>query len=259
MNDTELDEILDKWSAPPVPASLRKRVRAGFAPRPQRRLRWTKSLVAAAVFAAAVFFLITTQASPQPPPPVPWTVDSEFLRHADDGSSSIEMYSTSYESTGPNANEILLSRSIPGNPFKTALGQALDVTLPALGKLHMRVLRVVAPGMVEKIERSERSRPPGISFVTGCNPADGCLVLQHFGFLKAPAGCVAEPIVDRATILNHPTEAIRARWTEHGRMTLWMAPDLGCFALKVTYEEERPDGTFHLVAAKQAMKVTLNP
>jgi hypothetical protein len=77
--------------------------------------------------------------------------------------------------------------------------------------------------------------------------------------LKAAAGCVDSPVVDRATILNHPTEAIRDRWTEHGRMTLWMAPDLACFALKVTYEAERPDGTFHLVAAKQALKVTVNP
>ena len=54
------------------------------------------------------------------------------------------------------------------------------------------------------------------------------------------------------------TAAVGA-WAEHGRMTLWLAPDLGCFALKVTYEEQRPDGTFHLVNAKQGLKVTLNP
>ena len=30
MNDTELDEMLNKWEAPPVPASLRANVRAGF-------------------------------------------------------------------------------------------------------------------------------------------------------------------------------------------------------------------------------------
>jgi hypothetical protein len=42
-------------------------------------------------------------------------------------------------------------------------------------------------------------------------------------------------------------------------MTLWTAPDLGCFALRITIEERRPDGTFRLVSAKQALKVTLNP
>ena len=30
MNDTELDEMLDQWAAPPAPASLREKVRAGF-------------------------------------------------------------------------------------------------------------------------------------------------------------------------------------------------------------------------------------
>ena len=30
MNDTELDELLDQWAAPPAPASLREKVRAGF-------------------------------------------------------------------------------------------------------------------------------------------------------------------------------------------------------------------------------------
>ena len=170
------------------------------------------------------------------------------------------MYTTSYESTGSNANEILVSRSMPGNPFKTVLGQAMDVTLPALAVFHNHVLGFVAPGMLARMEQMKRSRPPGISFITGCEPDSECLVLDHYGFTKAAAGaCVDSPVVDRATILTHPTEAVRDRWTEHGRMTLWMAPDLACFALRVTYEAERPDGTFHLVAAKQAMKVTLNP
>ncbi len=31
MNDTELDDLLDTWTAPPPPASLRERVQAGFA------------------------------------------------------------------------------------------------------------------------------------------------------------------------------------------------------------------------------------
>ena len=201
-----------------------------------------------AVLSTAIFFLLISQAFPQPTAPIPWTVDSEFIRYAEDGSSSIEMYSTSYQS---NTNEVLLSRSMPGNPFMTALARTLDVTLPPWQRLQMRLM--VPPGMVERIKRS---RAAGLAFITGCNPYTGCLVLQHFGYAKAAAGCVGGPIVNRETILNYPTEAVRDRWTEHGRMTLWMAPSLGCFALRVTYEEEHPDGTFHLVAAKQALKVT---
>ena len=40
---------------------------------------------------------------------------------------------------------------------------------------------------------------------------------------------------------------------------MWMAPDLGCFALRITSEALRPDGTFRLVKTKQALRVTMNP
>ena len=226
-------------------------MRAGFPARPKWTLRWRKSLIAAAVLAAIAFFLIVTQASPQTPAPVPWTVDSQFVRYADDGSPSIEMYTTSYES---DTYEILLSRSIPANPLKTALMRAAD----AVGPVHYRLARLM--GDPKMLEQRQRARARSIGFITGCDPQT-CLVLEHYGFAKDPAGtgCTDQAIVDRATILNYPTEAVRARWTEHGRVTFWMAPALGCFALKVTQEDERPDGTFHLVAAKQALKVTVTP
>jgi hypothetical protein len=260
MNDSELDEILNQWSAPSAPPSMRRHLQAGFATLPPRKRRWRNSLVAAGVFASAAFFLLVTQAFPQRPVRTPWSVDSEFVRYADDGSTSIEMYSTSYESNGA---EILLSRSMPGNPFKTVLMEGVDAALPAVSRLHLRLLGLLRPGMVERMERMKQSRPPVLSFLTGCEPGSGCLILDHFGYLKTAAGtggsCVDKPVVDRATILDHPTEAIQDRWTEQGRMTLWMAPDLDCFALRVTYEEQLPDGTFHLVSAKQALKVALNP
>lgn len=257
MTDNELDEMLNQWSPPPVPPSLRAHVRAAFAPGPKRKISWTRSLVAAAILAGAAFFLIVTQASPQvPKAPVPWTVDSEFIRYSGDGSSSIQMFSTSYEF---DSNEVLLSRSMPGNPLKTAIGQALDVTLPALNRFHMRLLSTVVPGMAERFEQAKRSRRRSVGFITGCDSQ--CLTLDHYFYLKAGVGtsCTDRPIMGHATILNHSTEAVRDRWTENGRMTLWMAPDLACFALKVTYEAQRPDGTFHLVSAKQALKVNVNP
>ncbi len=71
--------------------------------------------------------------------------------------------------------------------------------------------------------------------------------------------CIDGPIVDRETILNYPTAAVRRRWTEHGRTTLWMASDLDRFALRVTYEEQRPDGTFRIARAKHALRVNVNP
>jgi hypothetical protein len=42
-------------------------------------------------------------------------------------------------------------------------------------------------------------------------------------------------------------------------MTLWMSPNLGCFALRITLEARRPDGTFRLVSERRALRVKLNP
>jgi hypothetical protein len=40
---------------------------------------------------------------------------------------------------------------------------------------------------------------------------------------------------------------------------LWLAPSLGCFALKVSTEAQQADGRFRLLNGKQAVKVQLNP
>ena len=126
MNDTELDEMLDKWQAPPVPASLRENVRAGVAAnlqqKPLRDRRRTlghsvatgalaRACLPAAGLGVGLLLLLVTQALPQTPPPVniPYTVDSEFVRYEDDGSPSVEMYLTSY--TNQNGAEALVSRS----------------------------------------------------------------------------------------------------------------------------------------------------
>jgi len=272
MNDTELDEILNSWSVPPAPASLRERVRAGFAAGLERETspgvrHWTaafvpsarKSLVAGAILAVGTLFLIVAQAFPQmfslgsPPVKIPYTVDSEFVRYAEDGSSSIEMYSTSYSLNG---HEILLSRSLPGNLLGTAIGRTLDATLPYWSRIMSR-LTVDA----ELLEKVRRAAAQAVTVTAGCGGK--CLVLEHYGFARASVGtgCLAGAIVGRETILNYPTVAVRPvwGWGNHQRMTLWMAPDLGCFALRIMIEEQRPDGTFRLVSKKQALRVTLNP
>ena len=262
MNDTELDEMLNGWAVPPVRAAWRERVRAGFwaVRRPQRR-----GLFAGALLAAAMSLLVITQAFPQRlglralPAGVPWTVDSEFLRYAEDGSASIEMYGTSYQANGA---EVVLSRSIPGNPFKTSLGQTLDVAIPAWSRFITPF--VVDSVQLEKREKMKWTRDSGVAFVSGCG-APACLTMDYRGFRKTPAAataggsCLNGAIASGETILQHPTETFRHRWTDHGRITLWMAPDLACFVLKMTKEEQRPDGTFHVILARQAVRVRVRP
>ena len=247
MNDTELDEMLDQWSVPPPPASMRERVRAGFAaaqpltPPPAVPVRWKwafmpstrKALPAACMIGIGAFLWVVTQALSQTPPPVriPYTVDSEFVRYSEDGSQVVEMYSTSYYENG---HEIILSRSFPGHPFQTAFGSILDAT--------QRWRQLMLPFFVNA-ELLERARARASE-----RAAD---------LLRS--GCVDGPEVGRETILNYPTTAVERRLGDRRKMTLWMAPGLGCFALRFTTEEQRPDGKFHMVTVKQALKVTLNP
>jgi hypothetical protein len=259
MNDTELDDLLDRWTAPPAPASLRETVRVGFAvggeqgigahaPHPRKRMFVTAMLGAAAIL------LVVAQARPGGPPVrIPYTVDSEFARYANDGSSSIDMYAASYAIDGV---EVLRSRSIPGHPVRTALGRTLDAALPIWSRLAARL--TVDASILERL-RQAAHRSVGV--IAGCDAS--CLMLEHYGFARtaagSSAGCIDGTIVGQETILDYPVTAVRPHWGAAGRMTLWMAPDLGCFALRIAVEEKLPDGTFRLVSEKRPLRVNLHP
>jgi hypothetical protein len=266
MNDTELDELLNTWSAPPAPASLRESVRVGFVANLKRKTspgkwRWIatfvpsarKSLLAGSILAVGAFFFVVALALSQthrivaPPAGVPYIVDSEFVRYSDDGSPSVVMYTTSYSL---DEHEILLSRSLPGYPFGTAIGRTLDAALPYLFRLRSRFEDA---DLVRKIRRAAAQ---AVTVTTCWGP---CLMLAHYGFARSGGvGCLDGPIVGRETILNYPTVAVQHNDGGSPRMTLWMARDLGCFALRITVEEKQPDGTYRLVTTKQAVKVTMN-
>jgi hypothetical protein len=266
MNDTELDEMLDQWTVPPAPPSLRETVQAGFAASrpPTAPVRWRsafvpgvrKTLLAAAIVGVGAFLVVVTQALSQTPPParIPYTVDSEYIRYGDDGSQAVEMRSTSY--TNQNGGEILLSRSIGGHPFETAVARSLDAALPLWQRLILPF--AVSPQDMERFRKMKQSGLQTVGVITGCDDWT-CLVIQHWGFRRAAAGCVEGTVVGSETILNYPTTAVQRSLGPQRRLTLWMAPDLGCFALRTTTETLRPDGTFHLWQEKRAFKVTLNP
>ncbi len=275
MNDTELDEMLNQWTVPPVPATLRESVRAGFAaaqplthptPVPVRRKfvvmsAARKTLLAAAILVAGIFLFAAAQALSQTPPPVhiPFTVDSEYLLYGDTGSPTLAMVSTSY--TAPPGQEVLLSRSIPGQPIGTALGRALDAALPVWQRMILPFV-VTSKQDMELYRKMRQSGFQQVVVIPGC--ADWtCLVIQHFGFRRPADGfgttaCMEGNVVGTETILNHPTTAVQLPMRPN-RMTLWLAPDLGCFALRITSETMRPDGSFHVWQMKQAVKVTMNP
>ena len=254
MNDTELDEILDTWTAPPAPASLRQNVQSGFAGyAPKISPSGRKSLVAGFIFGTLALLFVVGEAFPgSPPPSIPYTVDSEYIRYAADGAPSIDMYTTSYLFNGA---ETIRSRSIPGRPFVTAIGRALDAAIPLWSRLMTRF--TVDP---RTLERLRRRIPHTVGVIDGCDAS--CMLLEHHYFARAGASagtaCLDGPIVGRETILNYPATAVQPNFGNR-RLTLWVAPDLGCFALRITTEEKQPNGTFRLVNEKRALRVNLKP
>jgi hypothetical protein len=76
------------------------------------------------------------------------------------------------------------------------------------------------------------------------------------------SGCrsVGQPdkLVGDEVILNYPTVAAQHEIGGGRLMTVWMAPQLSCFALRARIEALQPDGSRTTVSEKKAVKVTLN-
>jgi len=261
MNDTELDELLNTWTAPPAPASLRQGVQAGFAANLERKtspgvVHWIaafvpsarKSLVAGAVLAMVTLLLVVTLALPQtlrlvsPPVRIPYIVDSDVVQYADDGTSAVEEHRGSYNENG---REVGVYAVYPFR-FLNAIWHALAKVGNVVGQLALPF--TVSPELLKKYESAAR---------VSAGSEHGYALGSAAALIKA--GCVCGPVVGHETILGHPTVAVQPDLGSHERVTFWMAPDLGCFALRITIEEKQPDGTFRLRIRKQALKVTLNP
>ena len=253
MNDTELDEMLNKWEAPPVPDSLRANVRAGFSARrpcpesPGGLWRWItsftlrKTVFGGIALGVGAFLCVVTLALPQTLTlsPPPYTIESKCVRYADERGHAAEMILTSYD----KGSEIILTRSLPGNLFGTVATRVTDAATSLITRLTWPVFK---PKQVEII-KTQAGVSTGFQLWYLGSAAE---LLQH--------GCVNGPVVGREMILNYPTVAVEYRQDDYFKFTVWRAPDLGCFALRVTDEERQDDGTYRLVREKRALHVTLN-
>ncbi|MDP9170217.1 MAG: hypothetical protein M3N54_06350 [Acidobacteriota bacterium] len=231
MNDNELDELLNSWTVAPPPASLRERIRAAFPARSRRPWFSAFGPRLRVIAAAAVFLLVVAKAAPM----ILWApsaaanaryvIETESTDYSDTGSPAVRIYSASYDA---DVREIPLSRTIPNDPLGTIGARALDL----LTTIHKALI----------------------------GPIYGHFAEHHTVNTAAlrSAGCAVEPVFARETVLSYPTVAIRHLYPDKRRRTAWMAPDLGCFALRYTAEAQQPDGTFRLVAREEAVKVTVN-
>lgn len=247
MNDRELDEILNQWAVPPVPASLRGKVLAGFVARTKPatsgrgRLsfipEWFPGLakgLAGIAVASVACFLVVVAAFPQmsflsPFVPIRFTVDAEFIKYAADGSSRIVMQRRSFQHNG---REIVLASSFPDAPFETAVRRLLDPVNFTWYQLTGAQL-------------GDNGRE--IIWPTWTREEDGCLF---------PGMTVRPLIPGHETVLNYAV----ARFVTplgKGRATQWLAPELDCFRLRETVEMPSPDGSFRLVSEQRALQVTV--
>lgn len=251
MTDTELDEILDKWTAPAAPASLRAKVRAECDVRPRRRMR--PGLWAFASMAAVL--LLGVQAWPQKltllsqAARIPYTVDSEFYNSAEDGSTAIQMYITSYSREG---REVFLSKSLPGDAWGTMMLAAQDFGTALLRPIQELTLPLVAsPEQIQKVRALARIADCGWG-----NCAGGWILGNRAELLRS--GCELAPVAGHETILGYPTAALRRELGPNRWITVWMAPALGCFPLKFMVEEREAEGAFRTIRGRRALKIAVN-
>jgi hypothetical protein len=225
MNETELDNLLNTWTTPDPPPSLRGRVRAGYAtltPKPRRRFRLSFWIT----FGFAALLLILTAALPKtvelvgPAQKIPYTVDTDTNTFMRDGTAH-ELRMTTYMRNGV---EIILART-PGNPLWTSVMNAFSVVFSPVDP-H-RWAEFVASGC------SNVGTVVGHETILGYQTT----VTEHL----SPSGDAGDALHDGRII------------------TLWQAPDLGCFNLKMVHEQKNSDGTHRLVEERHALKVTVNP
>jgi hypothetical protein len=156
----------------------------------------------------------------------------------------------------------LLSRHIPDNPVHDTIARLLDAASDTTAPVRFRLLRL-SPGGSEMVDKMAAVGPrPAVN--TECADEKCITGVAHFMLPMAASnpgiGCADREIVGRETILGYATAAIQLPLDGNRvRRTVWMAPALGCFALKVATEKQKADGTFRLISGKQALAVRLNP
>ncbi|HTX38613.1 MAG TPA: hypothetical protein VME43_26485 [Bryobacteraceae bacterium] len=231
MNDTELDHLLNTWTVPAPPPSLRASVRAGYAtlaPKARRRFRLSFRAIA---FLFTAFLVVVTVAFPKTvkllvsPAKIPYIVETDSRTYNLDGSLHHETHISSYLRNGM---EIILSQA-PGNPLATFAIRNLNAALsPFLSRVDpKRWAEFVASGC------SNEGTVVGHEIILGYRTT----VTEH----RSPSRDAGDVLQDGRII------------------TLWQAPDLGCFDLKMVHEQENSDGTYRLVEERHALKVTVNP
>jgi hypothetical protein len=264
MNDTELDELLDVWKTPSPRESLRANVQAEIGAkqgRPPRKLFTRRRVWATA--AVLIFAVLIVNPDAFSEKVISYTVDSEIVlsRGPEWEGMPDRVLMTSYNHA---AAEMVQSWSYPGYPLETARLKARMVADRAVERLAWPFKKVAKHYYILKYDlatpETDHEAYDAYAGVYPDGPDMELLVGRRADLTSS--GCRTHhggaTVIGQDIILDYSTTILQ-QWHRGGalKLTLWMAPELSCFALRATIHEKQTDGSWKLVSEKKALKVTL--
>jgi hypothetical protein len=267
MNDTELDELLDIWKAPSPLESLRANVQREIAAkqgRPPRKLFTRRRVWATA--AVLIFAILVVNPDAFSGKVTTYTVDSEIRYYGVPEIADVRVLITSYNDAG---TEMLQSWSFPDYPAQTVFKKTRMAARRAaerLERLAWPFKKIAKYYYIWKYDLATPDATPGgvpndvpnDARVYPNGPDMPWLIGRRVDLMSS--GCRTHhggaTVIGQDTILNYSTTVLQ-QWDRAQKLTLWMAPELGCFALRTTMHEQQADGSWKLVSEKKALKVTL--
>jgi hypothetical protein len=266
MNDTELDELLDVWKAPSASESLRANLQAEISAqqrRPPRKLFTRRRVWATA--AVLIFAILIVNPDAFSEKVITYTVDSEIVltRGPEMEGLPDRVLMTSYNYAGA---EVLQSWSYPGYPLETARLKARMVAGRAVKRLAWPFEKVAKYYYIFKYDlatpdwKPDRVPDDAYAGVYPDGPDTPLLVGRRADLTSSGCGTHhgGATVMGKDVVLNYSTTVLQ-QWHRGGvrKLTLWMAPELSCFALRATIHEQQTDGSWKLISEKKALKVTL--
>jgi hypothetical protein len=265
MNDAELDELLNVWKAPAPREHFTRDLRAAIGATAERQPRkvfigWKLGAAAAVVILAMLLAnsnVFSQRSRPR------FTVDSKIIRYDGWGGPPWRFATgpespliTSYNQDG---SEVILSWSSPDHPLQATLWKARMALSDTVDGMKDRVVSI-----------AERLDPRKISPNNEDDDAFAVVYPASVGYPRIvgrrdsllSSGCRTSfggtEFLGQDVVLNYSTTVLRQAGGGHSMITLWMAPELSCFALRITIQAQQPDGSWKLVSERQALKVTMN-
>lgn len=216
-------------------------------PLPKLARVW-KPVLAIVMVLVVVLFLANTLTFQQNMNPPPYTVTSQItLQQSTAGCPNCwtegprHVLMTSYNQVG---SEVVLSWSAPDDVFGAVAWAAKLAADHFVRRLYARVF------LGDSREDTDHARvylAAGQSLILGERVSlvnSGCRPLSRQG-----------TVLGQDVVLSYPT-IVDEYDSGKTKVTLWMAPELSCFALKGTVEVQQPNSSWQLISEKKALKIS---